>query len=69
MAPPESVIPPVSTFKAPVPLNKPVYVKASLRLKISVPLLITLADKAPKEPSVAPVPACKVPELSVVLPA
>ena len=61
--------PPGSTYKLPVPLKAPEYVNASLRLNTSLALLITLADVDPNEPTVEPVPTCKVPLLMVVLPA
>ena len=49
----------------PVPEMTPAKVRASARLKISVPLLVTLPVI---EPVVPPLPICRVPALIVVPP-
>ena len=65
MAPDKVVAPAPDCVSAPAPLITPECVTALLRLKTSVPLLITSPAMAP---DVLPSPNCKVPALRVVAP-
>ncbi len=64
---PLNVMPPeLVTVSAPAPLMVLATVVESVRLKMSVPLLLT--DPLPSAPDVPPSPICSVPALMVVAP-
>ncbi len=63
---PLRVVVPVPTCdRAPVPLIAPARLRSLLRLKTSVPLLVTSPTMLPEVP---PLPSCKVPAVMVVPP-
>ena len=65
-APVRIVVPAPMCVNPPVPLMSFATVTSPLRLKISVPSLITAP--VPSVPAVLPLPTCNVPALIVVVP-